>query len=137
MNEHNYNAQNIEDMIEGKRQKRSGKPIIAVCLAVAVSLGVGYAAFSYGRNAGYNEGYEVGRDDGYETGAKEGHKEGYNEGYETGYNNALSGDTARKYQLDLSEDEIEALAKAAQEANESNYEKYADIIADGYDLNAN
>lgn len=89
MNEHNYNAQNIEDMIEGKQQKRSGKPVIAVCLALVVFLGAVYAAFSYGRDyehdkaydEGYNEGYLEGRREGYDNGREVGHSEGYIDGY--------------------------------------------------------
>lgn len=89
MNEHNYNAQNIEDMIEGKPQKRSGKPVIAVCLALVVFLGAVYAAFAYGRDykhdkaydEGYNEGYLEGRREGYDNGREVGHSEGYIDGY--------------------------------------------------------
>lgn len=109
MNEHNYNAQNIEDMIEGKQQKRSGKPIIAVCLAVVVFLGVGYAAFSYGRDyehdkaydEGYNVGYFEGQKSGYENGLGVGRREGYTDGYNMGYDSAISSDTADESKFDV------------------------------------
>lgn len=108
MSEPTYNAQNIEDIIEGKQSKCFGKRIITVCLALVVLFGSAYAAYSYGRNyehdkaydEGYSEGILEGRKAGYENGLSVGRSEGYTDGYNMGYDDAIS-NTADESQFDV------------------------------------
>ena len=155
-------AQYMEYMIEGKKKKSVAKLVVSALIVLAVLTGCAFGTYSYGKNrghaAGYDEGYydgyAVGRESGIEVGNKEGYSKGYTDGYDIGYDDGLDSDGSfdaekwlNKYapnfkekngvqnQFDLTDDEIDAAAKAARDKTEENYAEYADIIADGYKTN--
>lgn len=145
MSDYNSNAQRMEDMIEGK-QKKSAPKYFGIIIALVLLIVCSFGAYSYGNSsghaAGYDEGYSVGREEGqkagnkegYSTGHDEGYDVGYNDGYDAGYDDGLTGvERGKKNQFDADKliDEIKRRFNNSQ----YEYEKYADIIADGYKTN--
>ena len=141
----NSNAQRMEDIIEGKQKKTAPKYvgiIIALVLLAACSFGAYSIGQSSGHTAGYDEGYSTGREEGrkagnkegYSTGHDEGYDVGYGDGYDAGYDDGTTG-VERGKKNQFAADTLNTATKRRFHNSQYEYEKYADIIADGYKTN--
>lgn len=125
----NSNAQRMEDIIEGKKKKTAPK-YVGIIIALVLLAACSFGAYSFGQSSGHTAGY----DEGYSTGHDEGYDVGYGDGYDAGYDDGLTGvERGKKNQFDA--DKIKDEIKRRFNNSQYEYEKYADIIADGYKTN--
>ena len=125
----NSNAQRMEDIIEGK-QKKTAPKYVGIIIALVLLAACSFGAYSFGQSSGHAAGY----DEGYSTGHDEGYDVGYGDGYDAGYDDGLTGvERGKKNQFDA--DKLKDEIKRRFNNSQYEYEKYADIIADGYKTN--
>lgn len=129
MTDLNSNAQRMEDIIEGK-QKKTAPKYVGIIIALVLLAACSFGAYSIGQSSGHTAGY----DEGYSTGHDEGYDVGYGDGYDAGYDDGLTGvERGKKNQFDA--DKLKDEIKGRFNNSQYEYEKYADIIADGYKTN--
>lgn len=129
MTDLNSNAQRMEDIIEGK-QKKTAPKYVGIIIALVLLAACSFGAYSIGQSSGHTAGY----DEGYSTGHDEGYDVGYGDGYDAGYDDGLTGvERGKKNQFDA--DKLKDEIKRRFNNSQYEYEKYADIIADGYKTN--